>query len=74
MRVCFTVSPVPAETPAAPMYLTHPRMRGFTVTDSPGIAPDSMFRLTRKKQPMDISFSIVLSIPQGAALVTLFFT
>ena len=56
------------------MYLTYPRKQGFTVTDSPGLAPDSMFRLTRKEQPMDISFSIVFSIPQGAAVVTLFFS
>ena len=56
------------------MYLTHPQKQGFTVTDSPGIAPDSMFRLKRKEQPMDLSFSIVFSIPQAAALVTLFFS
>ena len=41
----FTVS---AETLPLPMYLTYPK--GFTVTDSPGFTPDSMFRRLRRQE------------------------
>ena len=34
------------------MYLTDPFNDGFTVTDSPGISPDSMLRLPRAERAM----------------------
>ena len=47
------------------MYLTDPFNDGFTVTDSPGISPDSMLRFPRAERTMLIQLDLQYTAKVG---------